>query len=146
MANLQASLQPVRNGSEPASANIAIGEPALLRKHGGDCVHHFIFPEYDHDSQCLRDDICGNPSALLLHNDSRVERVDSTASVAGLFLEFNCAMAERPLCPGDTLTLHADGVTECYSPSSENSVSSGAGPSASSPSKQKLWWLRWFTS
>src|SRR5215469_12857820 len=60
------------------------------------------------------------PSALLLHNDGRVERVDSTASVAGLFLEFNCAMAERPLCPGHTLKLHADGVTECYSPSSEN--------------------------
>jgi serine phosphatase RsbU (regulator of sigma subunit) len=78
-----------------------------------------FFAEYDDDSRCLRYANCGNLPALLLHNDGIVERLDSTATVVGLFSEFDCALLERRLCPGDTLTLYTDGVTECYSPSSE---------------------------
>jgi len=78
-----------------------------------------FFAEYDDDSCCLRYANCGNLPALLLGGDNSVERLDSTTTVVGLFEKIDCAMAERPLYPGDTLALYTDGVTECCSLSGE---------------------------
>jgi serine phosphatase RsbU (regulator of sigma subunit) len=50
--------------------------------------------------------------ALLLHGDSTLERLESTCTVVGLFKQWDCAVAESYLRPGDTLALYTDGVTE----------------------------------
>jgi serine phosphatase RsbU (regulator of sigma subunit) len=120
MANLQASLrsqcafavdqpqQMLQSVNRQFYKNTAEGAYATL-----------FFAEYNDDSRCLRYANCGNLPALLFRGDNSVERLDSTTTVVGLFEEFDCAMAERPLYAGDTLALYTDGVTECCSPGGE---------------------------
>jgi len=57
---------------------------------------------------------CGHYSALLLHSDNTLERLDSTCTVLGLFKEWSPSIAEKQLLAGDTLALYTDGVTECF--------------------------------
>jgi serine phosphatase RsbU (regulator of sigma subunit)/catechol 2,3-dioxygenase-like lactoylglutathione lyase family enzyme len=78
-----------------------------------------FFAEYDDNTQQLRYANCGHPSALLLRNDSNVERLDSTCTVLGLSKGWECAVGERRLCPGDALVLYTDGVTESFNDAGE---------------------------
>ena len=62
---------------------------------------------------------CGHLAALLLRRDQTLERLESTGTVLGLFAEWNCALGEVQLNPGDTLLLFTDGVTESFNSSRE---------------------------
>ena len=57
---------------------------------------------------------CGHYSALLLRTAGRLERLDSTGTVLGLFDEWKCDFEETQLQLGDTLVLYTDGVTESF--------------------------------
>jgi serine phosphatase RsbU (regulator of sigma subunit) len=48
----------------------------------------------------------------LLRVDGQLERLSATATVLGLFEEWECSAAEVQLAAGDTLVLYTDGVTE----------------------------------
>jgi serine phosphatase RsbU (regulator of sigma subunit) len=72
----------------------------------------FFFSEYDDQAGRLRYANCGHLAALVLRSDERVERLDSTATVLGLFKEWDCSVGETTLYAGDTLALYTDGVTE----------------------------------
>jgi serine phosphatase RsbU (regulator of sigma subunit) len=73
-----------------------------------------FFAEYDDHAGCLRYANCGHLPALLLHADGSLERLESTATVLGLFKAWDCHVGERHLSPGDTLALFTDGVTESF--------------------------------
>jgi catechol 2,3-dioxygenase-like lactoylglutathione lyase family enzyme len=109
MANLQANLR--------SQCAIASDDPARLLR----CVNQLFyentsdsayatlfFAEYDDQTQRLRYANCGHLAALLLRNDGTIERLDSTCTVIGLFKEWNCAISEGRLFPGDTLVLYTD--------------------------------------
>ena len=55
---------------------------------------------------------CGHLSGLLLRADNTCQRLDSTATLLGLFEEWDCTIAECNLSPGDILALYTDGITE----------------------------------
>ena len=78
-----------------------------------------FFAEYDDHAGHLRYANCGHLSALLLRSDTTVERLDSTATVLGVFREWDCSIGECRLLPGDTLALYTDGVTESYNAAEE---------------------------
>src|SRR5579864_619874 len=78
-----------------------------------------FFAEYDDNTRQLRYANCGHPSALLLRNDHNIERLDSTCMVLGLSKGWECAVGERRLFPGDTLTLYTDGVSESFNEAGE---------------------------
>jgi serine phosphatase RsbU (regulator of sigma subunit) len=78
-----------------------------------------FFAEYDDKTQCLRYANCGHLAALLLKPDHTVERLGSTATVLGIFPEWECAIGERQLAAGDTLTLYTDGITESFNDARE---------------------------
>ncbi len=78
-----------------------------------------FFAEYDDHAGHLRYANCGHLSALLLRSDTTVERLDSTATVLGVFREWDCSIGECRLFPGDTLALYTDGVTESYNAAEE---------------------------
>ena len=78
-----------------------------------------FFAEYDDSTQKLRYANCGHPPALLLRNDSNVERLDATCTVLGLSTGWQCAIGERRLVPGDALILYTDGVTESFNDAGE---------------------------
>jgi len=120
MANLQANLR--------SQCAIAVDQPERLLRSVNQlfCQNTtegayatLFFAEYDDRARRLRYANCGHLSALLLRADNTLERLDSTGTVLGLFDEWECAMDERRLAPGDTLVLYTDGVTETFNPGGE---------------------------
>jgi catechol 2,3-dioxygenase-like lactoylglutathione lyase family enzyme len=71
-----------------------------------------VFAEYDDETRRLRYSNCGHPPGFLLRRDDTLERLESTSRVIGLFEQWDCAIEERQLYPGDTLVLYTDGATE----------------------------------
>lgn len=71
-----------------------------------------FFAEYDDTAKLLRYANCGHLPALVLTHDGRLERLEPTCTVLGLFREWDCSIGERRLCPGDMVALFTDGVTE----------------------------------
>jgi serine phosphatase RsbU (regulator of sigma subunit) len=115
MASLQANLR--------SQCAIALDEPQrLLRsvnrmffENTTDSAYATLFfAEYCDQSQRLRYVNCGHLSALLLRRDDSVERLEPTATVVGLFREWDCAIAEQRLACGDILALYTDGITETF--------------------------------
>ncbi len=113
MANLQANLR--------SQCAVALDQPErLLRsvnqlfcENTADSAYATLFfAEYDDATGRLRYANCGHLCALLLRHDSTLERLESTCTVVGLFKEWDCAVGESALYPGDTLVLYTDGVTE----------------------------------
>jgi serine phosphatase RsbU (regulator of sigma subunit)/catechol 2,3-dioxygenase-like lactoylglutathione lyase family enzyme len=79
----------------------------------------FLFAEYDDLTGRLRYANCGHLPALLLHSDHSVDRLEATATVLGIFKDWDCEIGECQLRPGDTLALYTDGITESYSSDDE---------------------------
>jgi serine phosphatase RsbU (regulator of sigma subunit)/catechol 2,3-dioxygenase-like lactoylglutathione lyase family enzyme len=78
-----------------------------------------FFAEYDDSGGHLRYGNCGHLPALLLRSDDTVERLEATATVLGVFQEWDCEIGERQIFPGDRLVLYTDGVTEAFSEAGE---------------------------
>jgi serine phosphatase RsbU (regulator of sigma subunit) len=71
-----------------------------------------FFGEYNDKRRRLRYANCGHLPALLLRGDGKLERLDPTCTVLGLFKGWDCSAAEQHLSPGDTAVFYTDGVTE----------------------------------
>jgi len=113
MANLQAALR--------SQSALAFDQPELLLRsvnrlfyeNTGDSAYaSLLFAEYDDATRRLRYANCGHLSGLLLRRDGTVEHLHSTSTLLGLFNEWDCAMQEQELAPGDVLALYTDGITE----------------------------------
>jgi serine phosphatase RsbU (regulator of sigma subunit)/predicted enzyme related to lactoylglutathione lyase len=115
MANLQANLR--------SQCAIALDHPELLLRSVNRLFYEntvdsayasLFFGEYDDNAHRLRYANCGHLSGLLLRSDNNPERLESTGTLLGLFKEWDCALRECELFPGDVLALYTDGVTEAY--------------------------------
>ena len=113
MANLQANLR--------SQYAVALEDlPRLLRSVNRlffentpeDRYATLFFAVYDDASRLLRYANCGHNAPLLVRGDAQIERLDSTATVLGLFREWECGVGEAALLPGDTLVIYTDGITE----------------------------------
>src|SRR5271165_2339629 len=113
MANLQASLR--------SQSALAFDQPeALLRsvnrlfyENTVDSAYaSLLFAEYDGETRRLGYVNCGHLSGLLVRSDGKVDRLESTSTLLGLFREWNCSMREQQFSPGDVLALYTDGITE----------------------------------
>jgi len=120
MANLQANLR--------SQCAVALEQPQrflcsvnqLFCENTADSSYATLFfGEYDDRSQRLRYASCGHLAALLLRRDNTLERLYSTATVLGLFPDWDCEIEERRLFPGDSLVLYTDGVTESFNSKGE---------------------------
>jgi serine phosphatase RsbU (regulator of sigma subunit) len=113
MANLQANLR--------SQCAIALDQPQRLLRSVNQlfcdntpdgAFATLFFAEYDDTTGRLRYANCGHLCGLLLRGDNTVERLDSTATVLGIFKNWDCSIEERHLHPGDSLALYTDGITE----------------------------------
>jgi serine phosphatase RsbU (regulator of sigma subunit) len=120
MANLQANLR--------SQCAIAVDHPELLLQSVNRLFHEntidsayasLFFAVYDDRTQRLRYANCGHLSGLLLRADGTCQRLDSTATLLGLFQQWNCSLGECTLFPGDLLALYTDGITEAYNDAGE---------------------------
>jgi serine phosphatase RsbU (regulator of sigma subunit) len=113
MANLQANLR--------SQCAIALEHPEqLLRsvnrlfyENTADNAYATLFySEFDDRTCRLRYANCGHLPGLVVENGGTVKRLSSTATVLGLFAEWQCRTAELQLCPGDLFAIYTDGITE----------------------------------
>ncbi len=113
MANLQANLrsQCAIAWDEPRRLLRSVNE-LFVENTTDNAYATLFFAEYDDRTQLLRYANCGHLSALVLRNNGILDRLASNCSVLGLFKEWDCSIGECALCPGDTLVLYTDGVTE----------------------------------
>ena len=113
MANLQANFrsQCAIAADEPRQFLRSVNQLFYANTADGDYAT-FFYAEYDDTTRKLRYANCGHLAGLLLRGDGSVERLTSTATVLGLFAEWECVVEERQLFAGDALVLYTDGVTE----------------------------------
>jgi serine phosphatase RsbU (regulator of sigma subunit) len=113
MANLHGSLQ----------AQCALGSrdlPRLLASvnchlHKHTEIERYVtvfFGCYNDHTRKLRYVNCGHNPPLLLRHEGAVERLDATATVLGLFREWEGSVVETQIEPGDIVSMYTDGITE----------------------------------
>ncbi len=121
MANLQANLR--------SQCAIAFDRPQRLLRAVNQMFFEntaegayatLFFAEYDDKAQSLRYVNCGHLSALLLRTTNKIEKLDSTSTVLGLFSEWDCSTAEVRLFPGDVFVVYTDGITESFNAAGED--------------------------
>jgi serine phosphatase RsbU (regulator of sigma subunit) len=115
MANLQASLrsQCAIASDQPQRFLQCVNQ--LFYENSADSAYATLFfAEYDDTVRRLRYANCGHLCGLLLRQNGSLERLDSTCTVLGIFPQWECLTRERLLCPGDTLALYTDGLTESF--------------------------------
>jgi len=113
MANLQASLR--------SQSALAFDQPEVLLKSVNRLFYDntsesayasLLFAEYDDATRRLRYANCGHLSGILLRSNGKVEQLESTSTLLGLFRDWDCSMCEQEPHPGDVLALYTDGITE----------------------------------
>jgi phosphoserine phosphatase RsbU/P len=113
MASLQASL---RAQYTVAPADVR----AVLRTvnrifYGSTATNHYatlFFGVYDEPTRVLQYANCGHLPPILRRSTGRLERLQPTGTVIGLFDEWDCRTAETTLAAGDTLLVFSDGASE----------------------------------
>jgi hypothetical protein len=114
MASLQGSIH------SRADAFTASDLPRLLTAVNHHLYKHtqaeryatLFFGHYDDSTRSLHYVNCGHNPPLLLRCGGDVERLAPTATVLGLFEEWNCSISETRLEMGDLLSVFTDGVIE----------------------------------
>jgi serine phosphatase RsbU (regulator of sigma subunit)/predicted enzyme related to lactoylglutathione lyase len=120
MANLQANLR--------SQFALARDEPELFLQsvnrlffqNTTDSAYATVFfADYDDTARRLRYANCGHLSGIVLRRNGKVDWLHSTATVLGLFEEWDSPIEECQLSRGDMLALYTDGVTESFDASGE---------------------------
>jgi len=113
MANLQANLR--------GQYALALEDvPRLLRSVNNlfykntEASHYatMFFAIYDDGTRRLRYVNCGHNPPILMRANGNLERLAATATVLGLFEEWDCCVAEYELASGDVLVIYTDGISE----------------------------------
>ena len=120
MANLQANLRSQYAARWNAPNQLLQSVNQLFYQNTIESAYATLFfAEYDDRMHRLRYANCGHYSPLLLTANGKVERLESTGTVLGLFEKLECDVEEKQLQSGDTLVLYTDGVTESYDTNGE---------------------------
>ncbi len=120
MANLQANLRSLSASASDEPDRLLRSVNRLFYENTAENAYTTLFyAEYDDNCRRLRYANCGHLAALLLRCDGRIERLDSTCTVLGLFKEWECVLTDCILLSGDTLVLYTDGVTESFNEKEE---------------------------
>jgi sigma-B regulation protein RsbU (phosphoserine phosphatase) len=71
-----------------------------------------FFGDYQDSARRLRFANCGHNPPLLVHPNGMTERLTATATVLGLFEEWESSLGDVQIASGDVLVIYTDGVTE----------------------------------
>jgi serine phosphatase RsbU (regulator of sigma subunit)/catechol 2,3-dioxygenase-like lactoylglutathione lyase family enzyme len=120
MANLQANLRSRAIAFDGPQHLLRAVNQTFFENTAEGAYATLFFAEYDDTAQSLRYVNCGHLPALLLRTDNKIEKLDSTNTVLGLFNEWDCSSAEVRLLPGDVFVLYTDGITESFNAAGED--------------------------
>jgi CheY-like chemotaxis protein len=113
MASLQGSLHSLCGAASRNLAQLLASVNLHFYKHTSQAHYAtFFFGHYSDATRTLRYVNCGHNPPLLLRNGGAVERLTATATVLGLFSDWECSTAAIQLQTGDVLSIYTDGITE----------------------------------
>ena len=78
-----------------------------------------FFGDYSDAGRRLRYVNCGHNPPLLLRANGKLERLVATATVLGMFTDWECEVVEIALAPGDLLVMYTEGVSEAFNEAGE---------------------------
>jgi CheY-like chemotaxis protein len=120
MANLQGILHSQYNTGSNDLPRLLTSVNRHFYKHTPKDRYATLFlGQYSDATRTLRYVNCGHNPPLLLRRGDTVERLDATATVLGLFLEWECSVGEAHLETGDVFSIYSDGITEATGPGGE---------------------------
>lgn len=113
MASLQGSLR-TKCGAGPIDVPQLLASLNLhLYKHSTSQRYvTLFFGRYSDAARTLHYVNCGHNPPVLLRKGGAVERLNATATVLGLFPDWECSVAEVHVESGDVLAMYTDGITE----------------------------------
>ncbi len=118
-ATLQASLRTLWSaGVQDLQQILALVNRLLFESTPEAMYATLFFAEYDENTRRLRYVNCGHP-APVLHDGGRVQRLQTTSRVLGLFSDWKCSVGEADLKAGETLLVYTDGITEATNDAGE---------------------------
>ena len=113
MASLQGSLySQYSSGSKDIPQLLASVNRHFYKHTANDRYATLFFGRYDDATRTLHYVNCGHNPPVLLRKGGAVDRLAATATVLGLFSDWDCSVAEAQLEAGDVLSLYTDGITE----------------------------------
>jgi serine phosphatase RsbU (regulator of sigma subunit)/CheY-like chemotaxis protein len=117
MASLQGSLYSQYSsqhstGSKDIPQLLASVNRHFYKHTAEDRYATLFFGRYSDATRTLHYVNCGHNPPVLLRKGGAVERLDATATVLGLFSDWDCSVAEARLETGDVLCIYTDGITE----------------------------------
>lgn len=117
MASLEGSLHSQyssqhRAGSEDIPQLLTSVNRHFYKHTAKDRYATLFLGRYSDATRTLHYVNCGHNPPVLLRQGGAVERLDATATVLGLFSDWDCSVAETRLEPGDVLSIYSDGITE----------------------------------
>lgn len=113
MANLQAYLRS-QSGITPLDP-LRLLQQANRTLWKATASEHFatlFFAIYDDRTRQVVYVNCGHNPPIWLRQDASVQRLPATATVIGLFEQWECSAEQMRVAPGDLLVIFSDGVTE----------------------------------
>jgi phosphoserine phosphatase RsbU/P len=120
MANLQANLRSQYAVARDDLPGLLQSVNRLFYENTTDESYAtMFFGVYDDCCRSLRFANCGHVAPLILRSDGFIQRLTSTTTVLGLFLNWESPIEEEKLHPGDLLVIFTDGVTEAPNPQGE---------------------------
>lgn len=113
MANLQAHLRSQAGSTPQDPLRVLRQVNRLLRESSRDGQFATLFLGVWSDATRRLSYInCGHNPPLVLRASGGVEWLEATATVLGVFEDWECALGRTALAPGDVLLAYSDGVTE----------------------------------
>lgn len=117
MASLEGSLHSQyssqhRAGSEDIPQLLTSVNRHFYKHTAKDRYATLFLGRYSDATRTLHYVNCGHNPPVLLRQGGAVERLDATATVLGLFSDWDCSVAETRLEPEDVLSIYSDGITE----------------------------------
>ena len=113
MANLQANLRSQYARAQDDLPGLMRSVNRLFHQSTSSGLYATLFfADYSDATRRLRYVNCGHYPPLLLRGGESVERLDSTATVLGLFDRIDAQVGQTELAPGDLLAVFSDGVIE----------------------------------
>jgi len=113
MANLQANLRSRYAAALDDLAGLLESVNQLFYENTPDDRYATLFfAVYDDRSREFEYANCGHNPPFVFRADGSVERLTATATVIGLFQDWQCATRTITLHPNDVLVIYTDGVTE----------------------------------
>ena len=113
MANLQANLRSrLMTALEDPHQLLQSVNRLFVENTPDDSYATLFYADYDDANHVLRYANCGHNPPLLLRANGTIERLEPTATVLGLFTDWNCEVKKVRVHAGDLLVIYTDGVTE----------------------------------